>query len=35
VPTSQWSVATLGSRNSREGIVGGESLLLSNNVSMS
>jgi len=35
VPTSQWSVATLSLRNAREGTVGGESLLLSNNASTS
>jgi hypothetical protein len=35
VPTSQWCVATLDLTNARKGKVGGESLLLSNNASMS
>jgi hypothetical protein len=35
VPTSQWSVATSGLKNAHKDTVGGESLLLSNNVSMS
>jgi len=35
VPTFRWSGAMSGLRNACEGTVGGESLLLSNNASMS
>jgi len=35
VPTSQRNMAVLGGKNAQEGTVGGESLLLSNNASMS